>query len=630
MKGVFDMKKKLLMALMSIAMVFSFSGLHTFAAEDNELDIGKSASSTDTAHQYDITFTLPTKAMEEPETVDIVFVLDTTTISSFATVKQQFNDFVDKLNGQDNLIVNIGIVTFNINVSDKLNGLMELNDANLTAIKNGFAASYTAGSNMYGGLLKGKDILDNGTSEHKYIVLASDFGGYKSDAGDGIGVSQFHMDGSYLGYYTDNSDFNGKYYYTQTANSETAVLTVDAVANLIDNKVFFNGTAVDSQTEPYLLQAGAAIGEYPDSWRYSFVHTFTDAEKATMPPYSLTRTAAWPTMMEKNIYLSGNLFKDMKASGYNVMAVTTPYQPQTGAGGENYKIKFNAVTNSFKDWFAQEIGTRYETTDGDTFLDMLDDIESELVYLLGKGKITDVVNPEFKIVAGSEPTVLLNDTPLAVTDLGNGSYGFGAADNGVYPYVYTVSTDGNGKETVVWDINKEASKDDVLKFTFRVELQNIPNQPGEYTYDTNESAVVDYMDSKEAKDGVTDFTKQTTLPSPQVTVKRVGVVVRHVDEAGNVLEPELLLVGSVGEDYLTQQKTFAGYTFKQMHANSAAVAGKFADGLLTVTYIYAADKTDPQPELPVTGQSDFGIIALGAGVLLIAGGSLVLRRKLNK
>ncbi|TLG73016.1 MucBP domain-containing protein [Culicoidibacter larvae] len=625
------MKKKLLMAIMSVAMVFSLNGLHAFAAEPNELDIGKSASATDTAHQYDVTFTLPTQAMEEPETVDIVFVLDTTTISSFSAVKQQFNDFVDKLNAQDNLIVNIGIVTFNINVSNKLNGLMELNDANITAIKNGFAASYTAGSNMYGGLLIGKDILDSGTADHKYIVLASDFGGYKSDAGNGTGVSQFFMDGTIIGFNTNNSDFNGKYYYTQAANSEASVLTVDAIANLIDNKVFFNGTPVDSQTEPYLLQAGAAIGEYPDSWQYSFIHTFTEAEKATMPTYTLTRSAAWPTMMEKNIYLTGNLFKDMKASGYNVMAVTTPYQPQTGAGGEAYKIKFNTVTNSYKDWFEQEIGTRYETTNGDTFLDMLDDIESELIYLLGKGKITDVVHPDFKIVPGIQPTVLLNDVALAVTDLGNGSYGFGSEDNGVYPYVYNVSTDVNGKETVTWDINKEATKDDVLKFTFRIELKDIPNQPGDYTYDTNESAVVDYMDSKEAKEGVSDFTKQTSLPSPQVTVKRVGVLVRHVDEAGNALCADTLLVGSIGENYTTERSSFAGYTFKQMHTESAAVTGRFSENLLTVTYIYATEKEAPvQPELPVTGQNHITFIGLGLVTVLASGGLLFLRRKFNK
>lgn len=41
-------------------------------------------------------------------------------------------------------------------------------------------------------------------------------------------------------------------------------------------------------------------------------------------------------------------FLDIKDAGYNVLAVTSPYQSEDG---ESYKRKFNAASNAFKDWF---------------------------------------------------------------------------------------------------------------------------------------------------------------------------------------------------------------------------------------------------------------------------------------
>lgn len=89
-----------------------------------------------------------------------------------------------------------------------------------------------------------------------------------------------------------------------------------------------------------------------------FFHTWIPAElDLVIPSFSFTQRSDFPTAFEKNIYLSGNEFLDIKDAGYNVLAVTSSYQPEDG---ESYKRKFNAASNAFKDWFEINIGKRYE------------------------------------------------------------------------------------------------------------------------------------------------------------------------------------------------------------------------------------------------------------------------------
>ncbi|MGX7417899.1 MucBP domain-containing protein [Carnobacterium gallinarum] len=64
------------------------------------------------------------------------------------------------------------------------------------------------------------------------------------------------------------------------------------------------------------------------------------------------------------------------------------------------------------------------------------------------------------------------------------------------------------------------------------------------------------------------------------------VTVNYQDEAGNTLEANVLLTGNVGDAYTTEQKTIAGYTFKEVVGNTS---GTFAPTAQTVTYIYVKD-----------------------------------------
>ena len=97
--------------------------------------------------------------------------------------------FLDKIILQNDLQVNVGVVKFSLDVTRSSFSLTSLNSGTLSTIKSYSSPAFTAGSNMYGGILAGRKLLKTGSAqtENKYLIVASDFGCYKSDAGDGKG-----------------------------------------------------------------------------------------------------------------------------------------------------------------------------------------------------------------------------------------------------------------------------------------------------------------------------------------------------------------------------------------------------------------------------------------------------------
>ncbi|KXT78075.1 cell wall surface anchor family protein [Streptococcus sp. DD13] len=87
--------------------------------------------------------------------------------------------------------------------------------------------------------------------------------------------------------------------------------------------------------------------------------------------------------------------------------------------------------------------------------------------------------------------------------------------------------------------------------------------------------------------GVIEVTEETPAPSPTPEAKKGSVVVNYVTTDGTTLESVKLLTDvAVGTDYRTEEKTFDGYVFKEMQADSAATSGQVVEGTTTVTYVY--------------------------------------------
>lgn len=351
--------------------------------------------------------------------------------------------------------------------------------------------------------------------------------------------------------------------------------------------MLFSGTTVSAETDKYLTKFGPEASEYPDVWRNPYAHvgvinhTWTQEEKDTLiADYSFTARDDFPTSFEKNIYQSGRQFLQLKNEGVNVVAVTSPYQE----GTESWQISFNAASNAFKDWFELNIGDRYESSRNESFINMLDDIESELVYLVGKGTITDIVDSRFEVIPNTAQ-VLLNGTALAPTQISSNEIGFGTPDNSVYQYVYRYSVEG-GKEVIRWDINKEARVDDLLQFKFGIKLITLPTTVGVHTLETNESANIEYLSSKEVKENITDYTKTQSMPSPTIQVEMAQVISNFVDEDGNILETQEVFLAEVGDAYSTAAKTISGYTLLRVDGTPT---GNLVSGTQVVNYVYSKD-----------------------------------------
>lgn len=67
------------------------------------------------------------------------------------------------------------------------------------------------------------------------------------------------------------------------------------------------------------------------------------------------------------------------------------------------------------------------------------------------------------------------------------------------------------------------------------------------------------------------------------------VVVKYVDENGNPLAKDIILSGEIGAAYSSDQKSFAGYTFKEVKGQPS---GQFTDQEQVVTYVYQKNPVD--------------------------------------
>ncbi|WP_349550562.1 MucBP domain-containing protein [Leuconostoc pseudomesenteroides] len=99
----------------------------------------------------------------------------------------------------------------------------------------------------------------------------------------------------------------------------------------------------------------------------------------------------------------------------------------------------------------------------------------------------------------------------------------------------------------------------------------------------------------------TDAEQTVTYVYTKDPVKGGNVTAKYVDEQGNSLSDNVILSGNVGDQYTTEQKDIAGYTFKAVEGNES---GTYTDAEQTVTYVYTKDPVKPiapqKPETPAT------------------------------
>ncbi|MGR8831411.1 MucBP domain-containing protein [Leuconostoc citreum] len=111
---------------------------------------------------------------------------------------------------------------------------------------------------------------------------------------------------------------------------------------------------------------------------------------------------------------------------------------------------------------------------------------------------------------------------------------------------------------------------------------------------TTEQMSIDGYTFKEVRGNATgkftDTAQTVTYVYTKDPVKGSSVTVKYVDEQGHSISDNAVLNGNLGESYQTEQKSIAGYTFKEVQGQ---VSGKYSDQAQTITYVYTKDVVKP-------------------------------------
>lgn len=137
----------------------------------------------------------------------------------------------------------------------------------------------------------------------------------------------------------------------------------------------------------------------------------------------------------------------------------------------------------------------------------------------------------------------------------------------------------------------------------------ISNGPYVTTIGENTSSVEMMPVFRKVAETPTDSTNETEIPSetetptqpvteaPTVPIGPQGTVtVSYVDTEGNSLGSAFSFTGTVGTLYQTSSRTFEGYTLVEVPSNAS---GTFADGSITVDYVYSNGETIVEEDTPL-------------------------------
>lgn len=484
-----SMGRVLTAILMLAAMLVPSGVVNTYAAEtdaDTGITVDKTADGLDDNLETNVSLSFPGK--EDELGSDIVFVLDKSAYSAQAEIMQQAKEFLSNVKQQADekgISVKVGVVIFNRigNVQLELSDISTSYDQILDALD----TRLSSGTNMHAGLLAGEKMLDDDTAvpdSRKHLVLITDGATYL-----------YCKDGNYTTAYTRS--------FGDPKQQDTSYGGADRQGGIWeyqsrDYNVSYDGTGnVPLYTA---MQSPEALGDYLDIRRQH------EAE-----------------------YTQYDYVFETDSSGSINLANRTSCEPISADAVCNIDEAYIKCDDTF-----QEIASKYHTYvyfkntgdfDGSVFLEYITrntggispdfaELEKQVVNLIDKGScVDDVIGSDFDFVDdASRISLQVGDTVLPAVSAGNGSYTFGdQMEDGNYPYVLTYTKAEDGTETLHLAVNTAVSASAPLKLTYAEKLVNVPDQPGDYTFNTNNNAVLHCVDSN--GNAVADI----TFPVPAVT-----------------------------------------------------------------------------------------------------------------
>ena len=517
-----------------------------------ELSKDKTATALDSNYNSKVTLSLP--AGDYPQTVDVVFTVDCTSVLfyNYTGIIKEIEKIADELAGKD-INLNVGLVGFGheSKVYLPLTNITEENvDAVMEEVKTTISndrdwLKNNGGTNIQKGILTGRKLLDNSNTgalpNDQYFILMTDGAGFWYNNANGETVCTAHRGDSNqsLGNMDANNDVGGP-----TRINDSMYLRAVKKGKTFGDFIAEQGAAIEKSAERSLTTEGAkSAGE--------LAYTTQDVQNYDVYPY---------LNMERGTYFAAKALQEVAAEGYSVITIGYDYN-------KSGLTSLNAVSKGFREWTA-EVGSYY-TASMFNVQDAFEDVRDEMIYLLdARSQVVDIIGQgkddkgndyNFDVANLDNMTITVGGVELNKVKIqseefpGSTTYGFfeGEIADDNYDFVVTyypdgvADADGETREHFVWSINTPVSKYAPAQFSYDVHLTNPQKAKGEYKVETNVEAVLTPVDSN----GTVGSTE--TFPVPELTyeVKGGGSTTEHlmtviVEGKGKVVVKDVQTVGA--------------------------------------------------------------------------------------
>ncbi len=502
------MRKKVITFLACLMMILSFIPSTSILAEDGtELEMvsrSKTATELDSDNESTVTLSLP--SAEEQLTSDVVFVLDKSSCKKETAEKASalLNDLYDQVTNHGAKI-NVGVIVFGGN--SKISYEMQefpTTDEGLLALTNALTtrpSGLMSGTNMHGGLLAAKAMLEESTTDdsRKHVILVSD------------GLTRL-----FTGSDGKTKDIYYQFSYSDMMGQKEVGTGEDQIHP--KNCVYFGMIGEWEQVRNQTTQTGTYAVPYGDwdtyfskveAWVAADGDTYAlDFETYGNDPTNVVKDSATGDIVDENFVYIGHTDYENHAMVVDraVYEAYHAFADLVDAGNKCY-----TVLNGHTEFGEAFMGAMNEYA-GNGEVDFAT-IGQDILYAVGAGSVVeDKMGADFDFVEGSlELTV--GEDKLDSNTVGNVTY-FGenaSEDNFRFKVVYDKSEDA-----FVWYINENVSNFAPVQLSYKVKLMNIKKEAGTYEVATNEYAVLRVVDSEgQELEGLLEF----PVPTVSYTVK---------------------------------------------------------------------------------------------------------------
>lgn len=460
----------------------------------------KTATPLDDQNETEITLTFPGK--QDILGSDIVFVLDKSGASAEKDIFKQAKGFLEEIkkNAEEKEIpVNVGVVLFSHfgMVRQPLTEIVEGYDS----IQKALNGALGFGTNMHAGLLAAQKMLQDDQTvldKNKHVILISDGatylycnnGDYKTAYTRSFGDPKKQNNPAGQPYANGGDKQGGIWEYQSREYN---------LAN--DWKKFdYDGTNfVFSQA----MKDPKKLGEYLDYYRqqenegdwakYEYKYTWS-SRKAPEEDDSRKTTSIdinAPANIDIAFMRTDDTFQEMVNEKYDMKVY--------------FKNAADFDGTVFLQYMARESNGWQLDTD-------FAELQKEIIDRIAKGsRVEDVVGKDFDFVDDpAKISLSVGDEELKIEKISEGKYGFGKLDDGTYRFELNYY-EKDSKETLTLDIHETIFPNKPVELKYHEKLVNVPTEPGEHIFETNESATL-YPKDGNGKEG-----DRIEFPVPTVT-----------------------------------------------------------------------------------------------------------------